>query len=79
MRSDSDVKNVLEEDGLLKDSLTTFHNYENITTVNLDKLREELGMSSWAVRIAYNKRFGGVIIQQQAGEGNRKLKVKELK
>ena len=72
MRSDSDVKNVLEEDGLLKDSLTTFHNYENITTVNLDKLREELGMSSWAVRIAYNERFGGVIIQQQAGEGNRK-------
>ena len=29
-------------------------------------------MGSWAVRIAYNNRFGGVVIQQQPGEGNRK-------
>ena len=29
-------------------------------------------MTSWAVRIAYNDRFGGVVIQQQTGEGNRK-------
>lgn len=72
MKADSNVKKVLAEDGLPQDSLTTFHNYENITTVNLKDLRTKLGMSSWAVRIAYNERFGGVIIQQQSGEGNRK-------
>ena len=71
-KSDSDVKNVLKEDGLSKDALETFHLYENHTTVGIDQLREELGMGSWAVRIAYNDRFGGVIIQQQSGEGNRK-------
>ena len=72
MKADSDVKNVLTEDGLPKEALKTFHQYENQTTVNIDVLRKELGMTSWAVRIAYNDRFGGVVIQQQSGEGNRK-------
>jgi len=72
MKSDSNVKNVLVDDGLHKDSLIEFHDYENIETINLDEIRKKLGMGSWAVRIAYNKRFGGVLIQQQAGEGNRR-------
>ena len=72
MKSDRDVKNVLKEDGLPVDSLTEFHGYENTNTINLEDLRTKLGMGSWAVRLAYNKRFGGVLIQQQAGEGNRK-------
>ena len=58
MKSDSNVKRVLALDGLPKDSLKTFHSFENITTVNLEDLRQELGMSSWAARIAYNERFG---------------------
>lgn len=69
---DSDVISVLTDDGLPSDSLETFYSYENTTTVNISSLREDLGMGSWAVRIAYNKRFGGVVIQQQSGEGNRK-------
>ena len=72
MISDSNVKRVLKDDGLPQDSLKTFHSYENVTTVNVETLRRELGMGSWAVRIAYNERFGGVVIQQQSGEGNRK-------
>lgn len=72
MISDSDVKRVLTDDGISSDSLTTFHDYENITNVNLQYLRETLGLESWAVRIAFNDRFGGVVIQQQPGEGNRK-------
>ncbi len=72
MKQDSDVKRVLTNDGLPIDSLQTFHEYENQTTINLSELRSKLGMTSWAVRIAYNDRFGGVIIQQQSGEGNRK-------
>ena len=71
-KSDSDVISVLKEDGLPKESLSTFRNYENMSTINVSKLREDLGMSSWAVRIAYNELFGGVVIQQQPGEGNRK-------
>lgn len=70
--SDCDVKNVLKDDGLPQDSLITFHDFENVNTINLQHLRDKLGMSSWAVRIAYNDRFGGVVIQQQPGEGNRK-------
>ena len=31
-----------------------------------------MGPGSWAVRIAYNETFGGVLIQQHPGEGNRK-------
>ena len=72
MINDDNVKRVLTDDGLPEDSLQTFHNYENKRTISLNELRSELGMTSWAVRIAYNDRFGGVIIQQQAGEGNRK-------
>ena len=30
-----------------------------------------MGTDSWAVRVVYNKRFGGVLIQQKPGEGNR--------
>tara|TARA_R110002153_G_scaffold182341_3_gene335666 strand:+ start:75 stop:497 length:423 start_codon:yes stop_codon:yes gene_type:complete len=71
MKSDNDVKRVLAGDGLKTDSLDIFHIYEN-KCVNLKLLRKKHGMGSWAVRIAYNKRFGGVIIQQQPGEGNRK-------
>ena len=42
MISDSDVKNVLKDDGVPGDSLKTFHQYENTTTVNLKTLRDEL-------------------------------------
>ena len=38
MKADSDVKNVLTEDGLPQEALATFHQYENRTTVNLDEL-----------------------------------------
>ena len=71
MKNDCDVKRVLTNDGLDQKGLNLFHSYEN-KCVNLNDLRQKLGMGSWAVRIAYNDRFGGVIIQQQPGEGNRK-------
>ncbi len=70
-KSDCDVKRVLENDGLKNEMLSIFHLYEN-QSISLKNLREKHGMGSWAVRIAYNNRFGGVIIQQQPGEGNRK-------
>tara|TARA_R110000824_G_scaffold125429_5_gene284544 strand:+ start:9160 stop:9591 length:432 start_codon:yes stop_codon:yes gene_type:complete len=68
-KSDSDLIRVLEEDGV---PVSELDKYENCTTVNLQELRDDLGMGSWAVRIAYNDLFGGVVIQQHPGEGNRK-------
>lgn len=72
MKKDSDVVNVLKEDGVENVSWEQLRKYENINSINLDELRDEFGMGSWAVRIAFNDRFGGVIIQQMPGEGNRK-------
>lgn len=68
-KSSSDLSCVLWEDGVRVDDL---HKYENCSVVNLQDLRDDLGMGSWAVRIAYNDLFGGVVIQQQPGEGNRR-------
>jgi quercetin dioxygenase-like cupin family protein len=65
---DSNVVNVLKDDGLQDTNWEVMKKYENITTINL----EDLGMGSWAVRLAYNELFGGVVIQQHPGEGNRK-------
>ena len=65
---DSDLKSVLNKDGVKEVVITEF---ENRTTTNVYKLREQMGMGSWAARLIYNDRFGGVLIQQQPGEGNR--------
>mgnify|MGYP001172226434 FL=1 len=72
MLNSNDVVKVLNDDGITDISWETMRKYENITTISLNKIRGELGMGSWAVRIAYNENFGGVLIQQQTGEGNRK-------
>jgi quercetin dioxygenase-like cupin family protein len=71
-KSDSDVVSVLKADGVENVNWEQLTQFENTPSINLEEIREKLGMGSWAVRIAYNERFGGVIIQQQPGEGNRK-------
>ena len=68
MKSDSDVVRVLKDDGVENVSWEQLREFENTTSINLEELREKLGMGSWAVRIAFNERFGGVVIQQQPGE-----------
>ena len=70
--TDDNVVNVLKNDGVGDVDWETMRKYENISTINLEDLRKDLGMGSWAVRIAYNDTFGGVVIQQHPGEGNRK-------
>jgi quercetin dioxygenase-like cupin family protein len=70
--TDTDVVNVLKNDGVSNIDWKKLRKFENSHTVNLEEIRRELGESSWAVRIAYNEIFGGVLIQQQPGEGNRK-------
>tara|TARA_B100000886_G_scaffold340519_1_gene310779 strand:+ start:6990 stop:7415 length:426 start_codon:yes stop_codon:yes gene_type:complete len=67
-----DVVQVLIDDGVENVDWETMRKYENINTINLEDLRKDLGLGSWAVRIAFNEKFGGVLIQQLPGEGNRK-------
>ncbi len=65
---DSDVSNVLKDDGV---SNVVLKKYENLTTTSLKKIISEMGDPPWAVRIVYNEVFGGVLICQNPGEGNR--------
>ena len=72
MISDDNVDQVLKDDGVDNSLLEPGHKYENMSTINIKKIEEELKFKdSWAVRVIYNKRFGGVIIKQNPGEGNR--------
>ena len=65
---DSDLGHVLNDDGV--DNVIT-HGLENLPTTSVDELKEKMGAGSWGVRVVYNERFGGVLICQQPGEGNR--------
>ncbi len=65
---DDNVSRVLRSDGVKKVVLGDF---ENLPTIGLDKIKEDMGCDSWAVRVIYNERFGGVLIKQKPGEGNR--------
>ena len=40
MKSDSNIKRVLIDDGLTSDSLIELHDYENVDAINLKQLRE---------------------------------------
>jgi len=72
MISDDNVDQVLKDDGVDNSLLEPGHKYENMSTINIKQIEEELEFKdSWAVRVIYNKRFGGVIIKQNPGEGNR--------
>lgn len=68
MKHDDDVSRVLKNDGV---SHTDLERFVNKSTISLDEICESFGDRSWASRIIYNKRFGGVLIRQAPGEGNR--------
>jgi len=67
-KHDKDVVQVLSDDGVDK---VIIGDLENVATTNIDDLVKKMGSGSWAVRLVYNEKFGGVVIQQQPGEGNR--------
>ena len=68
MKHDDDVTKVLNKDGVNIIDLETFVNQP---TVSLDEVSNKFKDKSWASRIVYNERFGGVLIKQSPGEGNR--------
>ena len=67
-RHDKDVAQVLRDDGV---NNVVIGDLENVSTTSIDELIDKMGTGSWAVRLVYNEKFGGVVIQQQPGEGNR--------
>ena len=68
MINDSDLESVLTKDGVNE---VIIDDLENLSTTNVDELRQRMGLGSWAARLVYNERFGGVVIQQRPGQGNR--------
>ena len=69
VKKSSNVNEVLKDDGVL--AVDTV-NYQNVSNINLNELQNKFGKNnSWAVRLTFNNRFGGVAIQQLPGEGNR--------
>ena len=56
---DNDVSRVLKDDGV--DKTFIGEEYENLSLAQFEELKEKMGEPPWAVRIVYNKRFGGVL------------------
>ena len=67
-KHEKDVVQVLRDDGVNK---VVLGDLENMSTTSIDELIIKMGTGSWAARLVYNERFGGVVIQQLPGEGNR--------
>jgi mannose-6-phosphate isomerase-like protein (cupin superfamily) len=68
MNHSDDVGQILKKDGV---DIINLKAFENRTCVSIDEVKAKYGDSSWATRIVYNDRFGGVLIKQFPGEGNR--------
>jgi len=68
MKHDDNVSSVLVNDGVDIIDLETF---ENQTCLSIDDISAKYGDTSWATRAVYNERFGGVLIKQFPGQGNR--------
>ena len=73
------MKNIIKEDknitSVLKDDLVKtieLKKFENLNSINVEEIMKEMGSAPWATRVVYNKDFGGVLICQNPGEGNRK-------
>ena len=69
MIEEDDVSRVLKDDGVESIDINSF---QNLNQIKIDELYTKFGKyKSWAARLCYNKDFGGVIINQLPGEGNR--------
>ena len=65
---DADLTNVLKSDGVQD---VVVGDLENLSTTNLAWLKAKMGSGSWGARLVLNDKFGGVVIHQNPGEGNR--------
>ena len=68
-KQDNDIKNVLKDDGV---NTLDIKRFVNLSTNSVEDIKKSLGKAPWAARVVYNDTFGGVLICQNPGEGNRK-------
>ena len=69
IKQDNNLKNVLKDDGV---KTLEINKFENLSTNSIENIKKTLGSPPWAARLVYNETFGGVLICQNPGEGNRK-------
>src|SRR3989339_688982 len=65
---DNNLEHVLKSDGV---SVVDAFSQINRPRTSLEEVKEQMGAPPWATRIIYNDLFGGVLICQNPGEGNR--------
>ncbi len=68
MNHEDNVNEVLIKDGV---EIVDLKNFVNKSTTSIDDVKKKFKGNTWASRIIYNERFGGVLIKQNPGEGNR--------
>ncbi len=68
MNMEKDLAKVMVDDGVNNVNVEEF---ENRAITSIKEIEKKMGNAPWAVRVAYNERFGGVLIAQQPGCGNR--------
>lgn len=68
MEGEKNLFKVMQDDGVDSINVTDF---ENKSISYFDEIKKKMGNSPWAVRVAYNERFGAVLITQNPGQGNR--------
>ena len=68
MDGEKNLHKILHDDGIDNVHITEF---ENASVTCFEEIEKKMGAAPWAVRVVYNERFGGVLIAQKTGEGNR--------
>jgi mannose-6-phosphate isomerase-like protein (cupin superfamily) len=68
---ENNINKILKDDGV-DQSKIDINEFVNLNSVSLEKIKKKFGKAPWASRVAFNDRFGAVLICQNPGEGNRK-------
>ena len=68
MYENNNLISVMNEDDVHNVELKAF---QNVNKSSISEIKDIMGNPPWAVRLVYNDRFGGVLICQNPGEGNR--------
>ena len=68
MKGEKNLETVMHSDGVPRVNITDF---ENKPVTTLEEIEKKMERPPWAARLVYNERFGGVLIVQKPGEGNR--------
>ncbi len=68
MDGEKNLYKIFHDDGIAN---VDINSSANKSVTSFEEIGRKMGEPPWAVRIVYNERFGGVLIAQKPGEGNR--------